>query len=57
MLINYKRGGTMEEFRNKNIEILNQIDDAHVQQYINVILDSVLSDYLIILKIKEQNQS
>lgn len=47
----------MEEFRNKNIEILNQIDDAHVQQYINVILDSVLSDYLIILKMQEQNQS
>ena len=57
MLINYERGGTMEEFRNKNIEILNKIDDAHVQQYINVILDSVLSDYLIILKIQEQNQS
>lgn len=57
MLINYERGGTMEEFRNKNIEILNQIDDAHVQQYINVILDSVLSDYLIILKTQEQNQS
>lgn len=57
MLINYERGGTMEEFRNKNIEILNQIDDAHVQQYINVILDSVLSDYLIILKMQEQNQS
>ena len=57
MLINYERGGTIEEFRNKNIEILNQIDDAHVQQYINVILDSVLSDYLIILKTQEQNQS
>lgn len=57
MLINYERGGTMEEFRNKNIEILNKIDDAHVQQYINVILDSVLSDYLIILKTQEQNQS
>lgn len=57
MLINYERGGTMEEFRNKNIEILNKIDDAHVQQYINIILDSVLSDYLIILKTQEQNQS
>ena len=57
MLINYERGGTMEEFRNKNIEILNKIDDAHVQQYINIILDSVLSDYLIILKMQEQNQS
>ena len=57
MLINYERGGTMEEFRNKNIEILNKIDDAHIQQYINVILDSVLSDYLIILKTQEQNQS
>ena len=57
MLINYERGGTMEEFRNKNIEILNKIDDAHIQQYINVILDSVLSDYLIILNTQEQNQS